>query len=105
MLSVLARVRSFLLRAAKRGGDACAVGGDAYVVVLGMGVRVFCFPFVACGVGEGRGAQIALGHSVQWNGFGCFLVVAVMGGFLVCLGLFGPCGGGLLVVVGGVSCV
>lgn len=104
-LSVLTRVRSLLLRAAKRGADARTVGGDAYVAALDGEVRVFCFPVVACGVvGEERGAQIALEHNVQRNGFGCFLVVAVIGGFLVRIGLFNPCGGDLLAVVDGVSC-
>lgn len=52
------RVRSLFLREAKRGADACAVGGDAYAAALDGEVWVFCFPTVACGVvGEERGAQ------------------------------------------------
>lgn len=66
---------------------------------------MFCFPTVACGVvGEECGAQITLEHNVQRNGFSCFLVVAVISGFLVHLGFFDPCGGDLLTVVDGVSC-
>lgn len=99
------RVRSLFLRAVKRGADACAVGGDVYAAALETEVWVFCFPTVACGVvGEECGAQIALEHNVQRNGFSCFLVVAVIGGFLVRLGFFDPCGGDLLTVVDCVSC-
>ena len=66
---------------------------------------MFCFPTVACDVvGEERGAQITLEHNVQRNGFSCFLVVAVIGGFLVRIGFFDPCGGDLLTVVDCVSC-
>ena len=99
------RVRSLITRAVKRGADACAVGGDAYAAALDGEVRVFCFPTVARGVvSEERGAQIPLEHNVQRNSFSCFLVVAVIGGFLVRLGFFDPCGGDLLTVVDGVSC-
>lgn len=88
----------------KRGADARTVGGDAYAAALNGEVRVFCFPTVACCVvGEERGAQIALEHNVQRNGFSCFLVVAVIGGFLVRIGLFDPCGGDRLTVVDCVS--
>lgn len=98
-------VCSLFPRAVKRGADACAVGGDAYAAALETEVWVFCFPTVACGVvGEERGAQITLEHNVQRNGFSCFLVVAVIGGFLVRLGFFDPCGGDLLTVVDCVSC-
>lgn len=45
---------------------------------------MFCFPAVACGVvGEERGAQVALEHHPQLNGFSCFIgrfVVLVVGG-------------------------
>ena len=59
VLSALTRVRSLLLRAAKRGADARAVGGDAYVAALDGEVRVFCFLAVACGVvGEEGGVQV-----------------------------------------------
>lgn len=99
------RVCSLLPRAVKRVADACAVGGDAYAAAFDGEVRVFCFPTVACCVvGEERGAQVAVKHGVQRNGFSCFLVVAVIGGFLVRLGFFDPCGGDLLAVVDGVSC-
>lgn len=97
--------RSLITRAVKRGADACTVGDDAYVAALETEVWVFCFPTVACGVvGKECGAQITLEHNVQRNGFSCFLVVAVISGFLVRIGLFNPCGCDLLTVVDGVSC-
>ena len=99
------RVRSLITWAVKRGADACAVGGDVYAAALDGEVWVFCFPTVACGVvGDECGAQITLEHNVQRNGFSCFLVVAVIGGFLVHIGFFDPCGGDLLTVVDCVSC-
>lgn len=98
------RVRSLITWAVKRGADACAVGGDVYAAALDGEVWVFCFPTVACGVvGEECGAQITLEHNVQRNGFSCFLVVAVIGGFLVRIGFFDPCGGDRLTVFDCVS--
>lgn len=98
-------VCSLFPRAVKRGADACAVGGDAYAAALNGEVRVFCFPTVACCVvGEERGAQVAVKHGVQRNGFDCFLLIVVIAGFSICFGLFDPCGGDLLTVVDGVSC-
>ena len=98
------RVRSLITWAAKRGADACAVGGDAYAAALNGEVRVFCFPTVACCVvGEERGAQVAVKHGVQRNRFDCFLLIVVIAGFSICFGLFDPCGGDRLTVFDCVS--